>query len=60
MADVFQKIKPANDIVNCGVVVGADELGNYYNTAPKFNRSEIITQSGYLTGRFDDYDYYSA
>ena len=60
MADVFQKIIPANDVVNGGVVVGANQLGIYFKTAPKLNKSEIVAQSGTLTGRFDDYTYYSA
>jgi hypothetical protein len=62
MADVFQKIIPANDVVNGGVVVGADMLGNYYTTAPKLNQSDIVAQSGRLSDpkRFDDYTYYSA
>ena len=60
MADVFQKIIPANEVVNGGVVVGANEIGTYFTTAPKLNQSSIVQQSGLLTGRFDDYSYYTS
>lgn len=60
MADVFQKIKPGNDIVNGGAVVGANMLGNYHSIPPKFNEENMAQQSGILDGRFDDYNYYTA
>lgn len=63
MADVFQPIIPGNPIVNGGIVVGADELGNYHTIAPKIDQNDIVRQSGQLDNperRFDDYSYYSA
>jgi hypothetical protein len=62
MADVFQKIIPANDIINGGVVVGANERGDYYTFPPVHNVYDIVAQSGRLANpkRFDDYTYYSA
>jgi hypothetical protein len=59
MADVFQRIIPANEIINGGVVVGANEIGTYFTTAPKIDFSVIVTQSGSLGTRFDDVRYYT-